>query len=139
MTSKVFADTSAWISYSLSGQYKHSTVKNLIKKLIKDGIRVYTSNDVIDETITRLIYDANPSVVKKFIEYILRSIKTGNLIQLWVDEEIQVEGFRKVEKFIEHRLSLTDATTLVLMDKFKIEVVITLDSDFKKVGVSMLP
>ncbi len=139
MVSKVFVDTSAWISYCLFAQPKHSTIKNLIKKMIKTGIIICTSNDVIDETITRLIYDANPLVVKKFINYISKSIETGNLIQLWVDQQIQEEAFKLAEKFIEHKLSLTDATTLVLMDKFKVEAVITLDSDFKKVGASVLP
>lgn len=139
MTRKVFIDTSAWISYSLSRQPKHSTVKALIKQLIKDNLMIYTSNDVVDETVTRLIYDADVSIANKFINLINSGNRTGNLIQLWVDEQIQTEAFELVNKFSEHKLSLTDATTIALIKKYNIESVVSLDSDFIKVGIPTLP
>lgn len=139
MTRKVFIDTSAWISYSLSRQPKHSTVKALIKQLIKDNLMIYTSNDVVDETVTRLIYDADVSIANKFINLINSGNRTGNLIQLWVDEQIQTEAFELVNKFAEHKLSLTDATSIVLIKKYNIESVVSLDSDFIKVGIPTLP
>lgn len=139
MAQKVFIDTSAWISYSLSRQPKHSTIKDLVKKLIKDGVIILTSNDVVDETATRLIYDTDAKTAQKFIELIKKGVTSNNLIQLWVDEEIQTEAFKIMEKFSEHKLSLTDATTIALVKKFNIASVISLDSDFAKVGISTLP
>lgn len=134
-----FIDTSGWISYFLSNQFKHSTIKKLIKQLKKDRVALYTSNDVIDETVTRLVYHTNPQVVIKFIDFIAEGIKANFLIQLWVDEEIQLEAFKLVQKFAEHKLSLTDATTIALVKKFNIDSVISLDSDFIKVGIPTLP
>lgn len=139
MIKKVFIDTSAWISYSLSRQPKHSIIKNLIKHLIKDKLTIYTSNDVVDETATRLIYDTDIKIAQKFINLIKDSNHTNSLVQLWVDEEIQNEAFGFVEKFAEHKLSLTDATTIALIKRFNIESVISLDSDFIKVGITTLP
>ncbi len=138
MPHQVFIDTSAWISYFLSGQPKHSIIRKLIKKLVKEG-SIYTSNDVVDETVTRLLYDTNLKITEKFIDLIKEGIKTNSLIQFWIDEEIQNEGFELVQKFSEHKLSLTDCTTIALIKKHSIESVISLDSDFKKVGVSTLP
>lgn len=139
MTQKVFIDTSAWISYSLSRQPKHSTIKNLIKKLIKEGTLVYTSNDVVDETVTRLIYDTNIKITQKFTDLINEGVVSHHLVQLWVDEEIQTAAFGLVQKFAEHKLSLTDATSIALIKKYHIDSVISLDSDFAKVGISTLP
>lgn len=136
---KVFIDTSAWISYSLSRQPTHSVIKNLIKQLTKDNIIICTSNDVIDETVTRLIYDTNIKTTQEFISLIKTSSQTNSLVQLWVDEQIQSEAFEVVEKFGEHKLSLTDATSIVLMNRFNIDTVISLDSDFRKVGIKTLP
>ncbi len=136
---KAFIDTSAWISYSLSKQPKHSTIKSLIKQFIKDRVTICTSNDVVDETATRLIYDANIKIAERFINLIREGIKSHSLAQLWVDEEIQNEAFGLVQKFSEHELSLTDATTIVLVNRFHIESVISLDSDFRKVGLRVLP
>ncbi len=139
MARKIFIDTSAWISYSLSGQPKHSTIKKIIRRLIKERLIICTSNDVIDEATSRLIYDTDIKIVKKFIDMIKETTQANILVQLWVDEEIQREAFMLVQKFSEHKLSLTDATSIVLMKRFSIESVISLDSDFKKVGIATLP
>lgn len=139
MLYKAFIDTSAWIAYSLSLQSEHAIIKNLINQLIKDNITIVTSNDVIDETVTRFIYDTNIQIVKKFIALIEKSSQINALIQLWVDEQIQTEAFEIIDKFNEHKLSLTDATTVVLISRFNIDAVVSLDSDFKKIGIKTLP
>lgn len=135
---KVFIDTSAWMAYYLSDEPDHIRIKSLFKKFIKEHANIMTSNDVIDETVTNFVY-IKPNLAKKFIDFISESIKTNRILQLWVDEQIQAEAFEIVEKFAEHELSLTDATTIVLVRQFNIESVITLDSDFVKVGLSVLP
>jgi len=136
---KVFIDTSAWIPYCLSAQPRHSTIKNLVKEFIMDRVIVCTSNDVIDETVTRLIYDTNIKIAQKFINLIKDGTKNNSLVQLWIDEEIQNEAFELIQKFSEHKLSLTDATSITLIKKFSIESVISLDADFTKVGIPTLP
>lgn len=135
---RIFIDSSAWLAYYLSDEPDHIRVKNLIKGSAKEGKVIVTSNDIIDETATFLIY-RKPQLAIKFIDFIKRTILTGNITQLWVDEEIQSEAFELVQKFAEHRLSLTDATTIALVKKFSIESVISLDSDFLKVGIPTLP
>lgn len=135
---KVFIDTSAWMAFYLSDEPDHIRIKSLIKKFTKEHTIIVTSNDVIDETVTNFIY-LKPKIAQKFIELINKSVQTENLIQLWVDEQIQQEAFGLVRKFSEHKLSLTDVTSIVLMKRFGIEQIISLDSDFKKVGISTLP
>lgn len=138
MSRRVFVDTSAWMAYYLSDEPDHVRIKNLIKRLIKDHVAIITSNDIIDETVTNLIY-TNSKVTKKFIDFMSESIKLQRIIQLWVDEEIQNEAFKLVQKYSEHKLSLTDATSIALIKKFSIESIISLDSDFIKVGIPTLP
>lgn len=135
---KVFIDTSAWMAYYLSDEPDHIRIKNLIKRYTKEKAEIVTSNDILDETVTNFIY-LKPQIADKFIGFISKSIATNSLTQLWVDEEIQGEAFMIVQKFSEHKLSLTDATSIVLIKRFSIESVISLDSDFKKVGIPTLP
>lgn len=135
---RVFIDSSAWLAYYLSDEPDHIRIKNLIKGLIKEGQVIVTSNDIIDETVTFLIY-RKPLLAKKFIDFLKKTILTNHMTQLWVDDEIQTEAFEIVQKFVEHKLSLTDATTIALIKKFSIESIISLDSDFTKVGISTLP
>lgn len=135
---KVFIDTSAWMAYYLSDEPDHIRIKSLLKKFIKEHTNIITSNDVIDETVTNFVY-IKPNLAKKFIDFISESIKTDHILQLWVDEQIQAEAFDIVERYAEHKLSLTDATTIALVKKNNIESVISLDSDFIKVGILTLP
>ncbi|MBI2593709.1 type II toxin-antitoxin system VapC family toxin [Candidatus Daviesbacteria bacterium] len=136
--SQFFIDSSAWLAYYLSDEPDHLRIKNIIKTLLKENRTIVTSNDIIDETVTFLIYN-KPKLVPKFIDFIKKTITTNSVIQLWVDEQTQAEAFEIVEKFAEHKLSLTDATTIALVKKFSIESVISLDSDFVKVGIHTLP
>lgn len=138
MSPKAFIDSSAWIAYYFSDEPRHIRIKNIIKNFIKENLIIATSNDVIDETVTLLLY-AKPKLASKFIEFIKKNISANSIIQLWVNEKIQNEAFGLVEKFAEHKLSLTDATTIALVKKFNIESVISLDSDFIKVGINTLP
>ena len=139
MASKAFIDTSAWIAYYLSDDRHHIKIKNLLKGLIVNKATICTSNDVIDETVTRLIYTTHSRFVKKFIAFISESIKGGNLVQFWVDDQVQLEAFDLSVKFLEHKLSMTDCTTLVLLKRFSIDSLVSMDSDFTKVGVNTLP
>ncbi len=138
MSPKAFIDSSAWIAYYFSDEPGHIRIKNIIKNFIKENLIIATSNDIIDETITLLIY-AKPKLATKFIEFIKKNILANTITQLWVDEQIQAEAFEIVEKYAEHKLSLTDATTVALVKKFSIESVISLDSDFLKIGILTLP
>lgn len=138
MSNQVFIDTSAWIAYYLSDETNHIRIKSIIKRLLKERTIVFTSNDVIDETVTRLVKTTNSKIVAQFIKVISENISKNSLTQLWVDEQIQAEAFELVQKFAEHKLSLTDATTIALIKKFNIESVVSLDSDFVKVGIHTL-
>ena len=139
MAYKAFIDTSAWIAYYLSNDKNHIKIKKLLKGLIADKAIICTSNDIIDETVTRLIYMTHPRFVKKFVDFISEGMKNGNLIQFWADDQVQLEALELTVKYLEHELSMTDCTTIVHIRRFNIDSLVSLDSDFRKVGVSTLP
>lgn len=139
MTPKIFVDTSAWIAYSFKGEKAHDTVVRIINNLIQDGYVICTSNDVIGESVARLVYDTNISIVKQFLKFIQNSTNDGYLVQFWADETVQKEAFDAVVKFYDHKLSYVDAVSYVLIKRFNIEKIITLDSDFKKIGIPSVP
>ena len=140
MFQKVFIDTSFFLAYIQEVDPRHHEVKKVFDKLIKESAMFFASNDVISETVTRLVYKSSKKkVVSDFIGYIEASIKAGLLTQLWTDETIQNEAFRLVEKFYAHKISLTDASSIVIMKRFNISSILTLDSDFRKVGLTAIP
>lgn len=139
MNGKVFIDSSAWIAHVLIGEPSHERIVELIKECIIKRATIFTSNDVIDETVTRLIYHTNPRVVAGFIAFIEDSVAKKLLVQLWTDEQIQAEAFVLVRKYADQKVSLTDATSVELIKRFRIDAIVTLDSDFTKMGLHVLP
>lgn len=135
MKKRVFVDTSFWLASFLKNDADYKISAKKFKEEVKSGSILFTSNDVIDEAVTRLVYGSNWGEAAKFIKYVKESIESGFLVELWTDEQIQDEAFSVLEKFKEHKLSLTDATSVVLLKRFKIECILTLDSHFMKIGV----
>lgn len=136
---KIFIDTSAWIAYSSAADQNHKKIEKSFAQAVSGNVVFFTSNDVVDETITRLVYDIGWYQAEKFIVAIRESFRTKTIVQLWTDEQIQDEAFVILEKFHDHKLSMTDATTVAIINRFKLDAVLTLDSDFKKIGIRSLP
>ena len=136
---KIMVDTSAWLALTLLHERTHDQIDDFIKSEQKKDTVLFTTNDIISETITRLVYDNNLQTAQIFISRLNQAIKTKFLVQSWTDELIQQEAFAILEKFRDHKLSLTDATTIVIMRRFNLDAVLTLDSDFKKIGIHSLP
>lgn len=139
MPRKIFIDTSAWLSFFIPTEKTHIEISRILSNEIKERSLVYTSNYVIDETLTRLIYDASWKTVGLFISHIEQSLDSKYLVKLSVDEQIESEALDLFAKYHEHKLSFTDATTVVLVKNFKIDSILSLDSDFVKLGLSVLP
>lgn len=136
---KLLVDTSAWLSFLLKNEQFHQQIKIIFAEEQKKGSVFYTTNDIVDETVTRLIYDNNRKIALQFMDFVEEGIKSKVLVQFWTDEEIQEEAFESIRKFKDQKLSLTDATSVVIMKRFKLDAIFTLDSDFKKIGIVSLP
>ncbi len=136
---KIFVDSSAWIAFAIHDEPRHKDVVNVVEEALKGSTVLFTSNDVVDETVTRLVTSVGFHKAKSFYTPFRQNIKNGFVRQLWVDEVLQGEAWRLLEKFSDQVLSFTDATTVVLMKRFNIGTLITLDSDFIKIGIPVLP
>ena len=136
---KLIIDSSFWLTLVLENELNHEKIKMIFEEELERGTILYTTNDIIDETVTRMVYDNNLPTTEKFLNFLHQSIQKNALTQLWTDEQIQEEAFTVLKKYHEHKLSMTDATTVAIMKRFRLDAVLTLDSDFKKVGLPSLP
>lgn len=139
MGQKVFIDTSAWLAAYIPTEKQYQRVSSQLKQAVGSGSALYTSNYIVDETITRLLYDTGMPLTKRFFQYLQKSVSQRTLVELWVDEQCEAEAFVYLERYHEHRLSLTDATSVVLVKRYNIDAILTLDSDFTKIGLRVLP
>jgi len=136
---RIFVDTSAWIEYLLVKEIHHKKVSDYVIKEVRAGSKFFTSDYVLDETLTRLITNQSIADAKNFKHYINEAEQQRNLLVLFTDEVVFNKAWEIFTKFSEHKLSFTDATIVSYVRDIKIDEILTLDKGFRKVGLTTKP
>jgi len=131
---KIFIDTSAYISLFIKKDINHQKVVEKLNQYKKQRALFLTSDYVLSELYTRLIYDFNKKALKDNIKNINKAIKNGELEVLKIDDFLFKKAEKIIQKFAEHKISFTDATICACQKYFKLDEIFTLYSDFKKIG-----
>ena len=85
---------------------------------------VYTSDYIIDETVTLLKVKTTPELALKF----MKSAVASDMLIIRVDNDLFEESCQIFEKYSERAgLSFTDATTIAILHLLQIEVLASLD------------
>lgn len=129
---KVFIDTSAFIAFFVKEEITHQKVKETYDDYRSQRVPFITSDYVLAELYTRLMYDFGKKVTQEKMKQLNEAIEKEELQVLSVDETIFKKAQEPFIKFAEHKISFTDATTYVLYKDFKIDEIFTLDRDFKR-------
>jgi len=124
---KVFIDTGAFCALTIPKDQHNLTAKTIYKKIQKDKAIIYTSNYVLDETYTLLKTRGSHTTAVEFME----EISKCGIVNLRVTEDIEESAKDIFKRFDDKRLSFTDCTSFVLINRFKIEAVFAFDEHFK--------
>ena len=133
---KVFFDTGAFIAFFIKEEVDHQKVKNKYLNYLKQRAILFTSDYILDELYTRLIYDFDKNTAIDKINTLSQAIASEEIKVLTVDEYVFKEAKGVLTKFAEHKISFTDATTYVLCKNFAIDEIFTLDKDFKRMRLA---
>lgn len=132
---KVFIDTSAWIAlYDKNDQY-HNKAGKIWAEIINKKKQLYTTFDVLDETITLLRFRVGYKSSIDFGDSVFES-KIINIIEIGTEFRVRAWGFYK--KFSDKKLSLTDCTSFAVMSIFDITKAFTFDNHFLQIGFGIL-
>ena len=130
---RAFVDTSAWYAFADSRTSSHARIKSLLSSS-KSGL--VTSDDVFDETVT-LLRSRHGFEPARRIGVALRQ---GLLARVEpVHHADREEAWALFCRRSDQRLSLTDCTSFMLMRRMGLEIAISLDEDFRSLGVRTLP
>lgn len=78
----IFVDTGAWIALTDSSDQYHFSARRIYAILKRQHATFLTTDYVIDETITRLRYDADHSTALRCLELLFRAEEGGVLHKL---------------------------------------------------------
>jgi len=131
----VFLDTWGFKAFIDSKEEKHFKVVEFLGNLWKKRGKVVTSDYIIDETITLLATKLPFDKLKVFIEQLDKSVETGFIELHWISsEDFEKAKALRMRFHDKPRISFTDLTTMVVMEKNRITDIVTSDKHFNIVG-----
>lgn len=136
---RLFLDSGAFIARAIANDRYHGEAAETFAKISQRELPYrfqYTSNYVVDEVATFILYEAGPRLATDT----LRRIRSSpSLRLLHVTEEVESLADRVFERFASSRISYTDCTTKVLMERESIETAFTFDRDLEVLGSRRIP
>ncbi len=99
---------------------------------------LYTTNYIIDEAVTHVLYSTrrHDMAVK-----VLDLVESSSIIHvLWIDQDIEKRARAIFRKYADQRFSLTDCTSFATMEQNEITHAFTFDEQhFKTMNFSVIP
>jgi len=135
---KIFIDTWGWLVLGDEKEERHKQVKDWYSSFRNEGGVAYTSDYVLDETITLLFRRVPFQQALGALEVIDQSVKMGYLVVEWIDSK-RFNGARVLRRKFSDKpnISFTDLTSMVIMRELGISDVLTEDDHFIQVGMGL--
>ncbi|MEK7831367.1 MAG: PIN domain-containing protein [Acidobacteriota bacterium] len=133
---KLFIDTWGWLELRDKRGSRHQEVNQHYVDFQQRGGIAYTSDYVLDETITHFFNRLHFKAAEESVEAIRQAISAGFLRLEWITETRFEQALKLRRKFDDKpRISFTDLTSMVVMAEFGITDVLTEDGHFVQVGL----
>jgi predicted nucleic acid-binding protein len=128
-------DASALIALADRSDTLHETARRYDRGAGRKA-QLFTSLFVLDEVATRLRAAAGAAVAVRAVSAVLESPRFG---VLEVDRALFLEALHLLAHYGEHRLSLTDCTSFLVMRRLALTDAFTFDADFARAGFAVHP
>jgi predicted nucleic acid-binding protein len=125
----VFIDTGVFVALRNADDELHIRSRELMKRALKGEYgRTYTSDYVIDEAITTaLVRTRRHDFAVDIGKYIIESPR---ITKLWTTKEAFDLAWEKFRAFADKPLSFSDCVSLALMEKNRVNQMVSFDSGF---------
>lgn len=131
----VFADTSYFVALLDKADGRHADAKRLAAELAPGRVQVFSTWEVVVETLTLLGTGAGPGLARRFAEGVLPSLR---LVRLTREEEaLAIAAFLRF--VADHRVSLCDVVSWYVVTRHLGHApCLTFDADFRSLGLRVL-
>lgn len=134
MANGVFVDTGGFLARWLPRDANHRKAVAVWGRIA--GCRLFTSNHVVDETLTLLARRASYAFAREKAESIFRS---SAIEILYSTREDELEALTAFGKYADQEVSFTDCVSFVLMKRCHIDTAFTFDRHFGLAGWRHIP
>ncbi len=132
----IFIDTGAYIARYIEKDRLHEQAVLAWQEIRTTAEICFTSNFVLDETLTLL---ARRAGYKFACERASNIYASRSLTILRPTHESEIRALRYFEKYADQRVSFTDCVSFALMESARIKRVFSFDQHFALAGLVLLP
>jgi len=127
-----FIDTGVFVAARNKRDINHEKAVNLLREALKGKYgRIYTSDYIFDEAVAvALVRTRKPDIAIDIGNFILSSKK---LRILHVDKLVFMDAWRIFKKYVNKKLSFTDAVSIALMRRYNIDYIMSFDKHFDNI------
>ncbi|MCL6447348.1 MAG: PIN domain-containing protein [Armatimonadetes bacterium] len=136
---KVFIDTGVWFGYLVRGDQHHPEAAKVILNLEEQGALLVTSELVLSETYTLLMRKLGVRAALKFLNIIETQVEAKFTEITWVNWAIIKDAGLILDKFSDHQITFTDATSAAILKNTGIPAMATFDRHFRLLGIPCIP
>lgn len=132
----IFLDTGAFLARYIEADQHHKSAVAGWKRLLTERRRCFTSNFVLDETLTLL---ARRTSYRFAAEKARAAWDSTALEILRPTESTELDAIVYFEKFADQKVSFTDCVSFALMKERRIKSVFGFDRHFERAGFQIWP
>ena len=132
---KVFADTSGWVALFVVNDKDHEKAVSIFEDLKQSKVPIYTSDYVIDETITTILTRGNHKQ-SVFAGEVLLTSKIVKIVH--VSANYFQSAWEFYQKYRDKQFSFTDVTSFTIMKDLNINRAFAFDRDFRQAGIELI-
>ncbi len=131
----LFIDTWGWVTIHNKREPRHGEINAFYRNFRKQQGTVYTTDYVLDETLTLLFRRLSFYLAKKSVAFLDEAIRKGYLYTEWITPE-RFEQAKELRLRLQDKpkISFTDLTSMVVMKEIGVEEILTGDEHFVQVG-----
>jgi predicted nucleic acid-binding protein len=134
----VFFDTGAWVALADPHDQFRSVARSYFQSIGRDT-QLITSNYVIQEAVTYLVYHGSRRHVRPMREMLGASESLGWLSTVWVSSEIHDAAWRVFDQFGDQELSFVDCSSIAICRLLNIDTAFGFDRHFPIAGINRVP
>ncbi len=132
---KIFIDASAWVALFVESDEGHKKAAAVYEKLKNSKVSLYTSDYVIDETITTILVRGS----HKMSIVAGKAIFSSQIIKIaYVCPDYLKPAWELYQQYDDKKFSFTDVTSFAIAKDLNTKKVFGFDSDFSKAGFELI-
>lgn len=127
----IYIDTGAFLGRFITRDSYHDLSDHLWEQIKKNNTKCFTSNFVLDETLTLMGRRVNYHFAA---ERALTFFEAKEFTILRPDEKDEKQALEFFKKYADQKVSFTDCISFALMKAYKIKKVFSFDQHFERAG-----